>query len=435
MGSERRSGIKLPGPLSVLRHRNFAIFWGAATISDIGTWMQLIALGVLVARITGKASATGLVSIAGFATTGLLAPIGGVLSDRFDRRKMLLGALAAQAALTTLIAVQTRSPQPSVLVLTLLVGLQGAAGAIGNPAAQSLIPAMVPRDEILKAVSLLTVCWNSGRIFGSLLAAALATWWTASTIVAINAVSFMVLFFGVASARGDFRSTPESDAVRSTSLLQEFRIGARELWQAKGCRFAIVALFCIQITIATWVGLIPIYAQNVLGNAPGLASRLTALQGVGSIVGAAFAATLVTHIGRPRALLFGAMLCALSLVGYSQAPSPLVAYPFAALLGGGALIYFVLLGALLQRDAPEFARARIMSIQQAVIGVTYGVAVVGAGALGDRIGLRPVLLGSAILFGVMIAISMGPLRSTWSVVGKGDPASLRWQRVLASKVQ
>ena len=88
--------MKLPGPMSALRHRNFAIFWGAAAISDIGTWMQLIAVGVLVARITGKASATGLVGIAGFATTGLLAPIGGVLSDRFDRRKMMLGALGAQ---------------------------------------------------------------------------------------------------------------------------------------------------------------------------------------------------------------------------------------------------------------------------------------------------------------------------------------------------
>jgi MFS family permease len=433
MGTNQRLKFALPGPLSVLRHRNFAIFWGAATISDIGTWMQLIAVGVLVAKITGKASATGLVSIAGFATTGLLAPIGGVLSDRFDRRKMLLGALAAQALFTTVIAVQTRPPRPSVLLLTLLVSLQGAAGAIGNPAAQSLIPAMVPREEILKAVSLLTVCWNSGRIFGSMLAAALATWWSPSTIVAINAISFMALFAGVASARGEFRATPVSNDIRATSLIEEFRIGAGELWRAKGCRFAVIALFCIQSTIAIWVGLIPIYAQNVLGNAPGLASRLTALQGVGSIIGAAFASTLVGRIGRPRALVFGAILCALSLVGYSQARSPLAAYPFAACLGGGALIYFVLLGALMQRDAPEFVRARIISIQQAVIGVTYGVAVVSAGALGDRVGLRPVLLGSAIAFSVMIAIAVGPLRSWWSVVGKGDPASLRWQRVLASK--
>jgi MFS family permease len=433
MASARRFKLSLPGPLTALRHRNFAIFWGAATISDIGTWMQLIAVGVLVAKITGKASATGLVSIAGFATSGLLAPAGGVLSDRFDRRKMLLGALAAQALVTTLIAFQTRPERPSVLVLTLLVSLQGAAGAVGNPAAQALIPAMVPREELLKAVSLLTVCWNSGRIFGSLLAAGLATWWSPSTIVAINAVSFMVLFVGVASARGEFRATPHSADERTTSLLQEFRIGAGELWRARGCRFAIVALFCIQSTIAIWVGLIPIYAQTVLGNSSGLASRLIALQGLGSIVGATFASALVTHIGRPRALVFGATLCALSLVGYSQASGPLMAYPFAFCLGGGALIYFVLFGALMQRDAPEFVRARIMSIQQAVIGVTYGVSVVGAGVLGDHFGLRPVLLCSALLFAVMIAISAGPLRPWWSVVGKGDAPSLRWQRILASK--
>jgi MFS family permease len=432
---ERRQDfeMKLPGPLSALRHRNFAIFWGAAAVSDIGTWMQLIAVGVLVARVTGKASATGLVGIAGFATTGLLAPIGGVLSDRFDRRKMLLGSLGAQTILTAIVSLQLRVERPNIGLLTALIALQGAAGAIGNPAFQSLIPALVPRDELLKAMSLLTICWNSGRIFGSLLAAALATWLSPSTVVALNAVSWVVLFAGVASARGEFRATPVSDAPRSTSFLQELRLGAHELWKAKGCRFALVSFLGIQMTIATWVGLIPIYAQKVLGDSPGLASRLTALQGAGSIFGAAIASGLVHRFGRPRSLLAGSILCALSLVGYSQATTPLVAYPFAFLLGGGALVFFVLLGALMQRDAPEFARARIMSIQQSVIGVSYGISVVGAGVLGDRIGLQPVLLLSAGIFALLIAIAVGPLRSWWSVVGAGDPPSLRWQRIVASK--
>jgi hypothetical protein len=98
-------------------------------------------------------------------------------------------------------------------------------------------------------------------------------------------------------------------------------------------------------------------------------------------------------------------------------------------------VFFVLLGALMQRDAPEFARARIMSIQQSVIGVSYGVSVVGAGVLGDHLGLQPVLLVSAGIFAVLIVIAVGPLRSWWSVVGAGDPPSLRYQRILASKIQ
>ena len=422
--------MRLPGPLTALRHRNFAIFWSAATISDIGTWMQMIAVGVLVARITGKASATGLVSIVGFATAGILAPLGGVLSDRFDRRKMMLAALASQAVLTAVLAVHLRS-HPNVGFMTALISLQGAAGAVGNPAAQALIPAMVPRDELLKAVSLLTVCWNSGRIFGSLLAAALATWMSASAVVAINAVSFVVLFLGVASARGNFRAEPSPNVGESTSLFQEFRIGWHELWTSRGCRFALIAFFGIQMTIATWVGLIPIYAQKVLGNAPGLASRLTALQGFGSIVGAAIAANLVARFGRPRALLGGSVLCVLSLLGYSRVTTPRAAYLFAFLLGAGALIYFVLFGALMQREAPEYARARIMSIQQSVLGVTYGLAVVVAGIIGDHVGLPLVLSCAATAFAVCIAIAIGPFRSWLPVLAKGDPASLRWQRILA----
>lgn len=422
--------MKLPGPLSALRHRNFAIFWSAATVSDIGTWMQMIAVGVLVAKITGKASATGLVSIIGFATSGLLAPLGGVLSDRFDRRKMLLGALASQALTTTVLALHLRS-NPSVAFMTVLISMQGAAGAVANPAAQALIPAMVPRSELLKAISLLTVCWNSGRIFGSLLAAALASWLAPSAVVAINAASFVILFFGVASARGDFRVARPEGGLRTTSLLEEFGIGWHELWRSRGCRFALVAFFGIQMTIATWVGLIPIYAQNVLGNSPGLASRLTALQGFGSIIGATVAAGLVARFGRPRALFGGSIICVLGLLGYSRATSPHVAYPFAFMLGAGALVYFVLFGALMQREAPEFARARIMSIQQSVIGVSYGFAVVVAGLIGDRVGLRLVLCAEAVLFALCIAIAIGPFRSWLPVLAKGDAPSLRWQRILA----
>ena len=77
-------------PLTVLRHRTFATFWTAAVVSDIGTWMQSITVGVLVAHQTGKATATGLIGVAAFATQGIGAPIGGVLADRFDRRKMMM---------------------------------------------------------------------------------------------------------------------------------------------------------------------------------------------------------------------------------------------------------------------------------------------------------------------------------------------------------
>jgi MFS family permease len=417
-------------PLTVLRHRAFATFWTAAVVSDIGTWMQSITVGVLVAHQTGKATATGLIGVAAFATQGIGAPIGGVLADRFDRRTMMMSALTMQLVVTFALAGTLAGSKPSVGLLTGLVALQSLAGSFGQPAGQALMPSLVPREELLKAVSLGAVSWNAGRIVGSALAALLGVWLSPAWIITLNGLSFAVLIVAVGSVRGTFRAPQVGER---GSFVRQLRIGARTLWDTPGCRFAVIAMVFLQTTLISWVGLIPIVAQERLHGGRGLASTITILQGVGALIGASIAAVLVGAIGRPRTMVFFGSLGALALLGYSQATSAWAAYPFVVLLGMASLSLFVCLGAIVQRDAPEHARARITSIQSAVLGTGYGVGVFGSGRLADHFGLGPVLAGNALVWGFVLLVAVGPLRRHWAAVGDGDPRSRRWERVLAER--
>ncbi len=130
--------------LRPLRSRNFALIWSAALVSNVGSWMQTVALGVLVFARTGQPGWTGLVAAAGFVPIGLLAPVGGALADRLDRRRWLIVTTLAETAFAVVLAVLAAAHHDPPGVLVVLSFLGGAAGAIGFPAYQAMVPDLVP---------------------------------------------------------------------------------------------------------------------------------------------------------------------------------------------------------------------------------------------------------------------------------------------------
>ncbi|MCX6521571.1 MAG: MFS transporter [Actinobacteria bacterium] len=174
-------------PFVPLRHRAVRLLWGAAVISDIGTWVQLIVVGSLVASGTGSAIQTGLVALATFMPQGIASPIGGLLADRFDRRRVFATALIAQATVTSVLAVVLGAGVRTPWVLTVLILVGSAAGATGAPSYAAMQPDLVPPNELMQMVSLGVYSWNSGRvlgpILGSLLMLAVGPAWT----IAFNA--------------------------------------------------------------------------------------------------------------------------------------------------------------------------------------------------------------------------------------------------------
>ena len=159
-------------PFLPLRHRAVRLLWSAAVVSDIGTWVQLIVVGSLVAANTGSALQTGLVALATFAPQSIACPVGGLLADRFDRRKVFATALMVQALVTTALAVTLGLGVREPAVLIILILLASAAGATGAPSYAAMQPDLVPPEELMAMVSLGVYSWNSGRIIGPLLGTA-----------------------------------------------------------------------------------------------------------------------------------------------------------------------------------------------------------------------------------------------------------------------
>ena len=181
-----------PASLRPLRSRNFALIWSAALVSNLGSWMQTVALGVLVYTHTGSAGAgwAGLVAAAGFVPIVLLAPVGGALADRLDRRKWLILTTLAETMFATVLAVLAGLHHDPPWALVLLSFLGGASGAIGFPAYQAMVPDLVPSEDLLGAVSLSSAQYNLGRVIGPAVAGLILLTQNYAIVFGVNAASF-----------------------------------------------------------------------------------------------------------------------------------------------------------------------------------------------------------------------------------------------------
>jgi MFS family permease len=391
-------------PFLPLRHRAVRLLWGAAVVSDIGTWVQLIVVGSLVAAHTGSAVQTGLVALATFAPQSVASPVGGLLADRFDRRKVFAAALLVQAVVTTALAVTLGLGVREPAVLIVLILLASAAGSTGAPSYAAMQPDLVPPEELMAMVSLGVYSWNSGRIIGPLLGTGLVLLVGPAWTIGFNAVSFVVLAVAVTLIRREFRPTHSSG-----TIVDRLVGGWRTLRSTTGCYHGVTLLVLYHLTIIPFIGLIPIYMRAEYGGGTGMAGAVTSAQGVGAIIGGIVVAMLAHR--HPRSLLIGRLIgmLALSLGIYAVAPNAAWVVVAAALLGGSGAGFFIASSAIIQRDAPPASRGRVMSIMQAATGVSYAVGLLFIGSIGDATNLHLAFgLGAVLL---LVGFGLLTLRS------------------------
>lgn len=402
-------------PFRPLRHRSVRLLWSAALVSDIGTWVQLIVVGSLVARDTGSAVQTGLVALATFMPQGISSPIGGLLADKFDRRKVFASALLLQATMTTVLAVVLGLGVREPAVLTAIILVASAAGALGAPSYQAMLPDLVAPDELVAMISLGVYSWNGGRIIGpmlgTLMAAAVGPAWT----IGFNAFSFVVLSGAVWAVRRPFRPHGTSDGTMAERLVG----GWRALRIAPGCFHGVVIALVVNVTLIPFMGLIPIYSTLEFGGGTGLTGAMSSAQGIGAIFGGLAITMLAARMRRSRlmALLIGWLT--VSLLAYAQAPNTVTVVLCAAALGAGTSAFFVTTSSIIQRDAPPASRGRIMSLNQASMGVSYGIGLMAIGSIGDLVNLRVAFTVGALAMcgGFLLARSRS---NTWYRALDGD---------------
>jgi len=392
----------LGAALRPLRYRSFAVLWTASLVSNVGTWMQTVAVGALVISRTGQPSWAVLVAAGAFLPIGLLSPVGGALADRLPRRPVIATGNLAQGLVAAAIAVLVARGEAGPYLLLGLVTLQGSVSALIGPFSQAILPDLVPRSEFLAASSLNSAQWNAGRIVGPALAGAtVAAFGYAASFLA-NAVSFLAVV--VALAFVTLGPAPGTHA----GLLTSIRNGVRAAWAQPSCRAATVSITVVALLASPFIALVPAVALAVTHGGPGqiaaATAALTTAQGLGAVAGALLLAPLALRIGRGRALAWSLALLPPALVGYGAAPSLWLAVVALFVVG---LVYMGVLSGLqtvAQLYAPAAYRGRVLSVFLVALGVAYPIGSLVQGPIADHLGVGPTTVGAAVALAVISAI-------------------------------
>jgi predicted MFS family arabinose efflux permease len=378
--------------LAPFRHRMFAILWTGAFVSNIGTWMETIGVGILVTEATDQSLWTGLVAAAGFAPLAVLGPVGGALADRLPRRRLLLVTTTIQTVLATTLTVLVATGEPSPAIVTLIIFAAGCAQSIGFPAYQAVLPDLVPEEDLVGAVALSSAQWNLGRVVGPALAGVLITVGGYEWAFGFNAVSFLAVIFAVLQLR-----LPPPAERKGTSIRAEIREGIGYVRRDPGLRVVVAYMFINSLLAAPFIALVPAMAEKVLDAGKGGTAVLVTAQGIGAVTMALSLAALAVRFGNRRVML--AVLWGLppALALYAVMPvlaASAVAIFFVGLLYLGALSSFT---SIAQLRAPAAVRGRVMSVLLVLLGAVYPVGAIVQGAIADQIGLRVTTAGAAAL--------------------------------------
>ncbi len=378
-------------------YRRYTILWIGALVSNIGTWMETVALSYYVADTTGKASWAAVVGAAGFLPSAVLGPIGSAMSDRLHRGRVLVTTNALSAILAAVLAVIVGSGRATPGIIALLSLATGSVGAFGFPAFQNALPRLVPREHLVAAVGLSNAQWNLGRIIGPSLAGVAIALGGIGAALWCNAISFLAVIGCVLAVR-----LGASTGAR------------RPVWGAlgDGFRFArtnlemrrMVPLMVVTMLIgAPFVAFVSQMATVVFHGDERSTSVLVAAQGIGAVIGAFTLGWLTHRFGLWMVMAGSIAALAAALVLYGSAPTLWIAAIAVAGCGFGYGVSFTTFAGLSQQAASDDMRGRALAVNTFILGALYPLGALVQGWLADRLGLKWVTVGSGVALAICLA--------------------------------
>ena len=391
------------------KHPAYARVWTGAFVSNIGTWMESIALGIYVTKHTNQAAWTGTVAAAAFLPIAFLSPIGGALADRYPRRLLLILTSLFQTALAALLMVFFIVGHPSAPTITLIALGNGVAAALGFPSFQAMLPDLVPREDLPGAIALSSAQYNLGRVVGPAIAGiVIAIGGTANGSTrgfawaeAANAVSFLAVVIVLLTVH----LPPPSAAARAEKFFRSIADGFRYVRREPGLRVTALAMCLNTFLAAPFIALIPAMAIKVLDSGSGGTAVLITAQGIGAVLMAFSLGTLVERNGPRRVLTTLMATLPIALAAYAAAPTlaiSAVTLFVVGLLYLGALSSFTTIA---QLRVPAEIRGRVLAVFTVILGSLYPLGSILQGKIADHVGLRVTTFGSAALMALVMLVT------------------------------
>jgi MFS family permease len=392
---------RLAVTLRALRHRNFQLFFSGQLISLIGTWMQSVAQAWLVYRKTGSSLLLGSVGFASQIPVFLVAPLGGIVADRYNRHRVVISTQVASMILALILAALTLSHRVEVWHIFVLAALLGVVNAFDIPGRQAFLVDMVGKEDLMNAIALNSSMFNGARIVGPAIAGILVASIGEGWCFFANGISYIAVIIGLLMMRIECPRRPNTSGSPLEDIIEGFRFASR----TGPIRAILLLLGLVSLVAMPYTVLMPVFADKILhGGARGL-GILMGSTGVGALLGALTLASRegVRGLGRWVALSCGGFAVSLILFSFSR-----YFWLSAALLlpvGFCMMLQMSSSNTLIQSMVPDHLRGRVMAMYSMMF---MGMAPFGAllgGAFADKLGAPLTVamgavacLGGALLF-------------------------------------
>jgi MFS family permease len=393
-----------------LRHRNFRLFFAGQGVSVIGTWLTRFAIAWMAYRLTHSPLILGLVAFFSQAPTSVIAPIAGVLVDRWDRHKTIIVTQIAAMLQSAALAVFALTGTMTVWHLLVLGAMQAVINGFDMPARQSFLGQMIDdRADLPNAIALNSSMVNCARLVGPVIAAVLVDLWGEGVCFAIDAASYLAVIASLLMIRVVKRPAP----VRRGRVLAELADGLRYVWNLPLVRAVLLLLAVSSVLAGAYGTLLPVIAATTLRGGPHTLGILMGAAGCGALVGALYLASRDSVLGLTSVIKRCALALGAGMLGFELATSMWLAVPLLFVIGMSMMMQLAATNTLLQTLVDDKMLGRVISLYAVAF---FGGAPVGAlleGTLASQIGaIHTFAIAGALCLasGLVFAYSLPQLR-------------------------
>jgi MFS family permease len=368
-----------------LRTRNYRLWFFGQTISQCGTWMQSVAQYWLVLELTHSAFDLGVTAALQFAPVLFFGTIGGLVADRFDKRRVLLVTQTAFTVQATVLWVLVASGSVHLWMVWALALTYGFINVADNPSRQSFVVEMAGPDDLTNAVALNSVIVNMSRIIGPAVAGVMIATVGLSWAFLANAISFAAVIGALYAMRAsELHRRPPLGRAKG-----QIRAGLRYAWQAWELRVPLIMMAVIGMLAYNFSVILPLFAHDIFHRGAGTYSALTVAMGIGALAGG----LTIASRRRPshRLLVVVSLAFGVFILAVAAAPTLPVALALLVAMGASSIMFIATANSLLQLNSSGAMRGRVMALWAVVfLGSTpIGAPLIGflAGRYGARFAL------------------------------------------------
>jgi MFS family permease len=367
--------------------------WIGACTAQIGTQMRTAAQSWLVLDLSRDNSFfLGVDQFLGQIPIVLFSLLAGVLADRHDRRKVLLGSQYLQMTSAFLLAALAFSGIVKVWQVWCISFVVGTAQAFGGPAYSALIPSLVPRDHIRNAVALNSVQFNLARVIGPTIAGVALITLGAAWCFGLNGVTFVVVIITLYLVKAGFVPARSSEP-----FLASMKAGIKFITGQPAMKELIILAFLMNMLGFQVLTFAPVFARTVYHAGPQAFTLMLSCSGAGAVAGGLFVAALGKAKQQGRSLLLAFAVFGILTIGFALSPNIFLSCVMIFLTGAALMAVLSMSTSLVQTIAPDHIRGRVMSVLNLASRGGLPVGALIAGALIPVYTVPVVIAGAGVL--------------------------------------